>query len=108
MVIAFSVTELTSLVIFIRRIQVHIDNIIAEEEKATPHQPADIETWHYQIRKAFPDLFIPPAGIPPASTYNYPSDTNAGTTLLPSQPCWMSDSEQLVFQTQIAKLLAVG
>jgi hypothetical protein len=31
-------------VIFIRHIQEQIENIMAEEEKATPHQPAHLET----------------------------------------------------------------
>jgi len=43
--------------IFIDNIRERIDKIMEEEEEATPHKPADLETWRLRVRKAFADLF---------------------------------------------------
>ena len=79
-----------------------------EEEEATPHKPADLETWWLRVRKAFPDLFEPPTGVPPASKHNFRIDTDSTAKPPHRQPYRMSDSERLVFETQIAKFQANG
>jgi hypothetical protein len=60
-------TKCKALEIFIISIQERINKIMKKEEEATSHKPADLETWQLCIRKAFPDLFERPMGVPSAS-----------------------------------------
>jgi len=94
--------------IFIVNIQERIDKIMEEEEEATAHKPADLETWRLCVRKAFPDLFEPPTGLPPASKHHFRIDTDPTAEPPHRKPHRMSDSERLEFETHIAKLLANG
>jgi len=62
--------------IFIVNIREYIDKILEEQPEATPHKPADLETWRLHISKAFADFFQPPTGVPPASKHDFRIDTN--------------------------------
>ena len=94
--------------IVIVNIREHINMIMEEEEQATPHKPADLETCRLRVRKAFADLFKPPTGVPPASKPHFRIDTNSTAKLPHSQLYRMSDSERVEIEIQIAKSLANG
>jgi len=108
MVSASFVAKCKSSELCIVNIQERIDKKMEEEEETTPHKPADLETWWLRVRKAFADHFKPPTEVPPASTHNCCIDTDPTAKPPHCQPYWMSDSERLEFETQIAKLLANG
>jgi len=94
--------------IFIVNIRERIDKIMEEEKEATPHKPADLETWRLHVWKAFADLFKLPTGVTPASEHDFHIDTDRTAKPPPRQPYPLSDSEHLAFKTQIAKLPANG
>jgi len=108
LVSTFFVTKCKSSEMLIVNIRERIDKIMEEEEEATPHTPADLETWRLCVRKAFADIFEPPTGVPPASKHDFCIATNPTAKPPHRQPYPMSDWERLEFETQIAKLLANG
>jgi hypothetical protein len=77
-----------------------------EEEEATLHKPADLETWWLRIMKAFADLLEPRTGVHTALKRAVLISTNPTVKPRHRQPYGMPDSEGLKFEPQIARLLA--
>jgi len=84
-----------SLEIIIVNNRERIDKIIEEEEEATPHKWADLETWLLCVRNAFADLFKPLMGTLPASKHDFCIDTDPTAKMPHHQLHQMSDSEHL-------------
>lgn len=108
MVSAFFVAKCKSPEILSIMIRVCINKIMEEQAEATPHQPADLETWWQRVTKTFADHFEPTTGICPASKNDFFIDTDPIVMLPHHQLYRMSDSERLEFETQIATCLANG
>jgi hypothetical protein len=94
--------------ILVVNIRERIDKIQMQEEEATPHKPADLETWWLCVRKVLVDLLELPMGVPLASTHIFRINTDHTSKLPHPQPYRMSDSEALEFGTQFCKFVANG